>query len=202
MSLITLRSSQHQNGATLSESAALISNYFKEGIPLQPGNTLELVSMSITKLEKFEVIEGQNDTFIWRIGTGPSAIGNVPNFSQHQVTLPAGSYNGADLALTLQDSLNNSTLLGNYRGKWAVTFTGATSGAAGAAGANAKFSIVYGQNTTPPSNGQTQNYNVIGANAPTITSETNHTKIDFTNAPDVDNNISVINNGIYGDKSL
>ena len=204
MSLITLRSSQHQNGATLSESAALISNYFKEGIPLQPGNTLELVSMSITKLEKFEVIEGQNDTFIWRIGTGPSAVGNVPNFSQHQVTLPAGSYNGADLAFTLQQSLNNSTLLGNYRGQWSATFAPATSGAAGgASGTNAKFTIVYGQNTTPASNGETQVFNSFGAgNNASIVKEPNHIKIDYATASDRANNIAFIGNAFYGDRSI
>tara|TARA_R110002074_G_scaffold5893_1_gene28107 strand:+ start:16095 stop:18986 length:2892 start_codon:yes stop_codon:yes gene_type:complete len=203
MSLITLRSSQHQNGATLSESAALISNFFKEGIPLHPGNSLELVSMSITKLEKFEIIEGQNDTFIWRIGNGPSALGAVPNFSQHIVKLPAGNYNGADLALTLKDSLNNSTLLGNYRGEWAVTFSAAVPAVpGGAAGTNAKFSVVYGQKAVPASNGEKQVFNVLGAgNNPAITKEPNHIKIQYATATGFENwkNIS---NGFYGDKSI
>lgn len=200
MSLITLRSSAHTNGSTLSESAALISNFFKEGIRLRPGNTLELVSMSITKLEKFEIIQGENDVFIWRIGTGPADVGGVPNFSQHQVTLPAGNYNGADLAQTLQDSLNNSTLLGCYRGGWTASFTGATTGPG--LGANAKFTINYAENTLPPSNGQTQTFSTIGAgNTPNITKEPNHIKVEYTAATG-DDNWQNIENGFYGDKSI
>ena len=203
MSLITLRSTQHQNGSTLSESAALISNFFKEGIPLHPGNTLELVSMSITKLEKFEIITGQNDTFIWRLGSGPSSVGAVPNFSQHQVTLPAGSYNGADLAFTLQTTLNNSTLLGNYRGQWAVTFTSATTSGAGGLGTNAKFTINYGQNVLPASNGEKLVLNVLGGgNNPTITSEPNHKLITWATTDNDVGALGNINNGFYGDRSL
>ena len=159
MSLITLRSSTNDNGANVFESASNFSNHFKEGIVISPGDTLELVSMSINKLEKFEVVQGLNDTLIWRIGPGPSTNTATTNFAQHVVTLTAGSYNGVDLAKHIQDQLNNSTLLGAYEGKWVVTFTTATGPPNPS---NAKFKIDYGENSTPVNNAQeltlTQNW--------------------------------------------
>ena len=159
MSLITLRSSTNDNGANVFESASNFSNHFKEGIIISPGDTLELVSMSINKLEKFEVVQGLNDTLIWRIGPGPSTNTATTNFAQHIVTLTAGSYNGVDLAKHIQDQLNNSTLLGAYEGKWVVTFTTATGPPNPS---NAKFKIDYGENSTPVNNAQeltlTQNW--------------------------------------------
>ena len=47
MSLITLRSVQQDNGANTSQSASNFTNHFKDPIVLGPGNTIELVSMSI-----------------------------------------------------------------------------------------------------------------------------------------------------------
>ena len=159
MTLITLRSSTNDNGANVFESASNFSNHFKEGIIISPGDTLELVSMSINKLEKFEVVQGLNDTLIWRIGPGPSTNTATTNFAQHIVTLTAGSYNGVDLAKHIQDQLNNSTLLGAYEGKWVVTFTTATGPPNPS---NAKFKIDYGENSTPVNNAQeltlTQNW--------------------------------------------
>ena len=205
MSLITLRSSQQSNGATIGESAALIRNYFKEGIELMPGNALELVSMSITKLEKFEIVEGQNDQFIWRIGSGPPSLGGVPNFSQHKVIIPAGSYNGASLAKTIQDATNSSTLLGPYRGQWVCTFTPAKDSVpGGAAGTNAKFTLTYGQRGTPPSNGEEQTYLATGSGAISFTKNSAEKVIDVTwSVVSQQNNGSQnINNGIYGNKSV
>lgn len=156
MSLITLRSSQQDNGANVSQSAANFTNHFKDGIVLGPGNTIELVSMSIIKLQKYEIIQGQNDTLIWRIGAGASSETGTPTYSQHVVTLVPGSYNGADLARHIQEQLNASTLLGVYEGTWTCTFTAETSDNF------AKFTINYGQNATPSANGDeityTQNY--------------------------------------------
>ena len=57
MSLITIRSSTQDNGANVYEPAAYMTNNFKKGIKLHPGNTLELVSMSINKLDKFEIVQ-------------------------------------------------------------------------------------------------------------------------------------------------
>ncbi len=152
MSLITLRSVQQDNGANVSQSASNFTNHFKEGVVLGPGNTIELVSMSIVKLSKYEVIEGENDTFIWRIGAGPSSLGGTPIYSQHVVTLVPGSYNGASLASHIQEQLNNSTLLGVYRGQWICTYTSETKDN------NAKFTINYGQQATPAENGEKTSY--------------------------------------------
>lgn len=202
MSLITLRSSQQTNGATVGESAALIRNYFKEGIELMPGNALELVSMSITKLDKFEIVQGQNDQFIWRIGTGPSTVGGVPNFSQHQVFIPAGSYNGAALAQTIAEATNSSTLLGNYRGQWTCVFT--PSKIDGDNGTNAKFTLNYGQRGTPPSNGENVLYDSVGAGAISFTKDTPNkvVSVSWTVINPRDQGQSLIDNGIYGDRSI
>ena len=107
MSLLTLRSTNNNNGSNVSESAANFSNHFKEGIVISPGDTFELVSMSINKLDKFEIIQGVNDTFIWRIGP-PGPNSGSANYSQHVVVLTAGSYNGADLAKHIEEQVNNS----------------------------------------------------------------------------------------------
>lgn len=146
MSLITLRSTQQDNGANVSQSASNFTNHFKEGIVLGPGNTIELVSMSIIKYQKYEVIQGQNDTFIFRIGSGPGSLGGTPTYSQHVITLVQSSYNGADLATHIQEQLNASTILGVYEGTWTCVYT------AEADGKTAKFTINYGQNATPVKN--------------------------------------------------
>lgn len=197
MSLITLRSSQNNNGATISESAALLSNYFKEGIPLHPGNTLELVSMSITKLDKFNIIQGQNDTLIWRIGAGPGTVGGVPLFSQHQITVPGGSYNGSTLAAQIAILLNESTLLGNYRGKWTCVYQKAI------ATASSSFTINYGQNTIPGANGETVIWDSFGGTSnPTFTKESTYYNVTWPTL-DVGLNLkSDLRNMIYGDRSL
>ncbi len=148
MSLITLRSVQQDNGANTSQSASNFTNHFKDPIVLGPGNTIELVSMSIIKLDRYEIILGQNDTFIWRIGAGASTLGGTPLYSQHVVVLVPGSYNGADLALHIAEQLNSSTLLGLYRGTWTCVFSSETSDS------NAKFTINYAQNPTPAENGE------------------------------------------------
>ena len=204
MSLITLRSKQQSNGATLGESASLISNYFKEGIELLPGSSLELVSMSITKLEKFEIVAGQNDVFLWRIGSGPGTVGGVGNFSQHKVTIPAGNYNGADLAQTIQDATNATTLLGNYHGTWLCVFTPAKNSVpGGASGTNAKFKLTYSQNATPASNGQEITYELVetGNNA-SLTPGGTSVGATWSAPLDIDGSYKKLNNGFYGDRSL
>ncbi len=152
MSLITLRSTQQDNGANINQSVSNFTNHFKEAVVLGPGNTVELVSMSIVKLSKYEVIEGSNDTFLWRIGQGASSIGGTPIYSQHEVKLVAGSYNGNELASHIAEQLNNSTLLGVYKGTWTCSYTDSSSDD------NASFSINYGQNLTPPENANEINW--------------------------------------------
>ena len=146
MSLITLRSSTQDNGANVFESAAVWTNHFKKGIPLRPGNTLELVSMSINKIDKFEIIQGQNDTFLWRIGPGASAVGGTPVFQQHEITIPSGMYNGLELASTVQQLCNTSTIIDVFKGQWLCTYTQATGSSTGS------FALTYGQRDTPANN--------------------------------------------------
>ncbi len=171
MSLITLRSTNNNNGSNVSESAANFSNHFKEGIVISPGDTFELVSMSINKLDKFEIIQGNNDTFIWRIGPGPSSSAAPANFSQHVVVLTAGSYNGADLAKHIEEQVNNSTLLGVYHGGWTCSYTPSTTSAGSTT--NAKFTLTYNENTTPTPNGTSLNLaqNYGSGNPYSITNE-------------------------------
>ena len=152
MSLVTLRSIQQDNGANVSQSVSNFTNHFKEAIVLGPGNTVELVSMSIVKLSKYEVISGSNDTMLWRIGAGPTSLGGTPIYSQHEVKLVAGSYNGNELASHIAEQLNNSTLLGVYKGTWTCAYTDSSSDD------NATFSINYGQNLTPPENANELNW--------------------------------------------
>ncbi len=146
MSLITLRSSAQDNGANVFESAAVWTNHFKKGIRLHPGNTLELVSMSINKIDKFEIIQGQNDVFLWRIGSGPATLGAAPVFQQHEITIPPGSYNGLELASTVASLCNKSTFIDLFKGGWTMTFTQPTSDATGT------FTLNYGQKETPALN--------------------------------------------------
>ncbi len=146
MSLITLRSSAQDNGANVFESAAVWTNHFKKGIRLRPGNTLELVSMSINKIDKFEIIQGQNDTFLWRIGVGAATLGAAPVFQQHQITIPPGSYNGLELASTVAQLCNTSTFIDLYKGEWTCAFTQASGDATGS------FTLNYGQKETPAAN--------------------------------------------------
>ncbi len=190
MSLVTLRSTQQDNGANVSQSSANFTNHFKDPIVLGPGNTIELVSMSIIKLDKYEIIQGENDTFIWRIGSGPSSEGGTPLYSQHVVTLVAGSYNGMELAAHIQEQLNNSTILGVYKGGWTCVFTIATGDT------NAKFSISYSPVDTPAENGSevtwTQDY--LGDTPYTITSVT--TPLDGKKYK-----WNATNMGVTGDKS-
>ena len=146
MSLITLRSSAKDNGANVFESASYWTNHFKKGIKLHPGNTLELVSMSINKIDKFEIIQGQNDTFLWRIGTGSNSQGGAPVFQQHQITIPSGSYNGLELASTVENLCNSSTFLDPYQGQWVCSYTQDSIESVGS------FVLNYGQRATPSDN--------------------------------------------------
>ncbi len=200
MSLITLRSTQQDNGATVSQSASNFTNHFKEGIVLGPGNTIELVSMSIVKLSKYEVIQGENDTFIWRIGAGPSSLGGTPTYSQHVVTLVPGSYNGQALATHITEQLNNSTLLGVYKGKWTCVYSSETKDD------NAKFTINYGQNATPTPNAElvewTQTY---GAGSPfTLLSEPteNTTRLKFTQTAMGSHGVNSKGYGFHSDRGI
>ena len=216
MSLITLRSQNSGVPGSVSESAAYIRNYFKEEITFQPGDTFELVSISITKIDKFEIVQGQNDRLVWRIGAGPSSIGGTPNFSQHVVTIPGGGYNGAQFAQLLQNLMNQSVMLGNFspdgsgdatKGGFEVIFT---AGTAGPPTSDAKFSISYYQQDLPSSNGDTLTISkeleyAVGGLSVTQDTTNNVYNLEVspgTNFPNSPRDITTLSNGVYGSKSV
>ncbi len=127
MSLLTLQSN---------DNPSIIRNNFKDGIELRKGTQVGLVSLSINKIAVFEIIQGKNDTFTWRIGERTS-------YNQHIVVVPEGEYTGEGLANILVEKLNESTVLGNFKGAWTCTFdeTGFDN--------DGSYTIDYGQNETP-----------------------------------------------------
>tara|TARA_R110000803_G_scaffold124302_1_gene192099 strand:+ start:5638 stop:7917 length:2280 start_codon:yes stop_codon:yes gene_type:complete len=135
MSLITL-SSQRNISIQRDTDPAIIKNYFKDGIRLREGTEVALVSLTINKLDLYEIITGLNDIIIWRIG-------NAQSFSQHSVTIGAGNYNGTQLAVEIALRLNQSTIIGLYVGNWTCVFDQTAQKGAGA------FTIDYGQTPAP-----------------------------------------------------
>lgn len=133
MSLLTLESN---------EDPAIIRNNFSEGVLLAKGTEVGLVSLSINKIAAFEIVTGVNDTFLWRIG-------GITQYLQHTVVIPAGEYTGFGLATEMVKQLNNSTILGNYKGAWTVNFDNTKFENDGA------FTIDYGQNEVPDFNDNT-----------------------------------------------
>ena len=106
MSLVTI-SSKRNTEVQRDTDPAIIKNHFKDGLVLREGTEVALVSLTINKLDLFEIIAGENDVFIWRIG-------NRQSFEQHTVTIAEGNYNGSTLATELALKANASTLLGNF----------------------------------------------------------------------------------------
>ncbi len=135
MSLLTLESKNNSQNPS-STDPSIIRNNFKDGIELRKGTEVGLVSLSINKVASYEVIEGKNDTLTWRIG-------NSAQFNQHQIKIPAGEYTGIGLASQIKTALDNSTILGNYKGNWTIGFDDSKFDGDGA------FTIDYGQSETP-----------------------------------------------------
>lgn len=107
MSLITL-TSELNIGDPRPQNASYIKNHFKDGIQFRTGDTIALVSLTINKLDRYEIIQGSNDTLIWRIGARAS-------YEQHIVTIPQGAYTGFELATVIQTALNASTIIGLWQ---------------------------------------------------------------------------------------
>lgn len=135
MSLVTI-SSKRNTEVQRDTDPAIIKNYFKDGLVLREGTEVGLVSLTINKLDLFEIIAGQNDIFVWRIG-------NRQSFEQHTVTISQGNYNGSSLAIEIAAKVNASTLLGNYKGQWTCSFDQTLQGGEGG------FTVNYGQNDFP-----------------------------------------------------
>ncbi len=154
MSLVTI-SSKRNTEVQRDTDPAIIKNHFKDGLVLREGTEVALVSLTINKLDLFEIIAGENDVFIWRIG-------NRQSFEQHTVTIAEGNYNGSTLATELALKANASTLLGNFKGTWTCTFDQTAQNGEGA------FTMNYDQNETPAApNAQT--YTAYDGGTPSIT---------------------------------
>ena len=152
MSLVTI-SSKRNTEVQRNTDPAIIRNHFKDGLVLREGTEVGLVSLTINKLNLYEIIAGQNDTFIWRIGSRQI-------FEQHSVIVSAGNYNGDDLATEIALRVNNSTILGNYFNTWVCTYDQTAQSGEGA------FTLNYGQNETPSLNKQT--FSVYEGGTPTF----------------------------------
>ena len=180
MSLITLQSV---------DNPAIIKNNFKDGIELKMGSEIGLVSLSINKIAVFEIIQGTNDTFTWRLGGRQS-------YNQHIVVVPEGEYTGDGLANILVVKLNESTVLGNFKGAWTATFDPTQNEGDGS------FTINYGQNDTPTFNENT--LTLYDGNANVSINNNSSTKIDV-NGASMTNQFKERNNGsniITGNKSI
>ena len=151
MSFITLKSTLHNNYVSSSESAATWTNNFEVPIELGPGNTLQLVSCSVRKSILYTVT-GSNNTFYWRIGVGafdtgtPAQLLSTPYEAlQHKITIANGVYTGNELAVEIAYQLNNSTIIGMFKGGWTCVYTDV-----GGADKGSKFVIAWTQIGAPP----------------------------------------------------
>lgn len=107
MSLITLSSELNAQDPR-PQNASYIKNHFKDGITFHVGDTISLVSLTINKQDRFEIVQGSNDTLVWRIGA-------AAYYEQHSVVVPEGSYTGTELASALASALQASTIIGVFQ---------------------------------------------------------------------------------------
>ncbi len=106
MSLITLRSQINELSAESIDNS-YIQNTFKEGLTVNPTDTVSLVSLSMNKQNKINISDG-NDTLIWRFG-------GRAQFAQHVVKLTHGSYTPEEMTTVLQSGLDDSVLIGVFK---------------------------------------------------------------------------------------
>lgn len=106
MSLITLRSQINELSAESIDNS-YIQNTFKEGLTVNPTDTVSLVSLSMNKQNKINISDG-NDTLIWRFG-------GRQQYAQHVVKLTHGSYSPEEMTTVLQSGLDDSVLIGVFK---------------------------------------------------------------------------------------
>jgi len=140
MSLVTLTSRANPTNPN-SNDPSFLRNHYKDGIKLRKGTEVALISLTFNKISMIEIIAGVNDTISWRIG-------DRTNYLTKAVTISPGEYTGTTLATEMARAFNAATILGNFKGTWAVTFN------ADAFENKGSFSITYDQNEVPASSGQ------------------------------------------------
>lgn len=114
MSLITIQSQRNNAGDGLEHG--YIQNHFTQPIIINPGDTISLVNLTMTKVSGIE-ISGSNDTLIWRFGNGLTAGAGataIPPFQQHIVKLAHGTYTVDQLVAELQVKLQESVKIGCF----------------------------------------------------------------------------------------
>ncbi len=114
MSLITIQSERNDAGDGLEHG--YIQNHFTQPIIINPGDTISLVNLTMTKVSGIE-ISAANDTLIWRFGDGLSAnagVNAIPPFEQHIVKLSHGTYTVDQLVTELQFKLQDSVKIGCF----------------------------------------------------------------------------------------
>jgi len=114
MSLITIQSQRNDAGDGLEHG--YIQNHFTQPIIINPGDTISLVNLTMTKVSGIE-ISGSNDTLIWRFGNGLTAGAGataIPPFQQHIVKLSHGTYTVDQLVAELQVKLQESVKIGCF----------------------------------------------------------------------------------------
>lgn len=149
MSFITLKSEESNNYVSNSESAATFTNYFESPIELGTGSTLQLVSCSIKReAGQLIILEGVNDTLIWRLGAGAQSLGGVTPFFQHTAVMRPATYTGDELAVEIAIQLNRSTTLGMFKGEWTCVYTEEP----GAGEESTDFTIGWDQKVLPTPN--------------------------------------------------
>ena len=137
MSLITLTSKDiyaDPAGSDHYGASALRCN-FREGIPLNPGDSVSLVNMSLSTSANLNITRGYNDTMVFLIGTaGGDAAGNGRVFDQKVVQITPGSYRALDLGAKIAALLKDATIMGPFKGLatvpgsgWNCTYDGTSS---------------------------------------------------------------------------
>ena len=106
MSLITLHSEINEISSKTIENA-YIRNNFKDGIQIRPGDTISLVSLTLTKSEGITITDS-NDTIVFRLG-------GRTQWNQRTVTLGHGTYNADEIAVEIEFQLNDAVMLGVFK---------------------------------------------------------------------------------------
>ena len=106
MSLITLHSDISEISSKTIENA-YIRNNFKDGIQIKPGDTISLVSLTLTKSEGITITDS-NDTIVFRIG-------GRTQWNQRTVTLGHGTYDADGIAKEMEFQLNAAVMLGVFK---------------------------------------------------------------------------------------
>lgn len=140
MSFINISTNQQTSAQRemTERTPANLRNDFKVPIEIKKGDQMELVSLRLHLGTAIRIEEDVNDTLVW-------TWGNAPNWTQHVVQIPAGSYyDGFEIGKVLSTCLNESTTIPSFdtssypqnrfnptiQGGWTVTFAPGAGGAA------------------------------------------------------------------------